>query len=139
MNEMDGSVKSVEAKKFREIPIQNPFLREFHVWNRENEFYDKVKVSTTVREDECEARLVQEKRLVDIAKILSTHFRAMCIKIIICKYTFFTPFAKLFERFCEEKREMIFFPRKVKNKYFHIRLLISLCHRVRVLEISQKI
>lgn len=41
---MDSSVNSVEKKTLKEIPIHNPFLREFHVWNRENELYDKVKV-----------------------------------------------------------------------------------------------
>lgn len=32
------------VKKYREIPMNNPFIRENYIWDRENELFDKVKV-----------------------------------------------------------------------------------------------
>lgn len=32
------------SSKFKEIPINNPFIRDKFYWNRENERFDKIKV-----------------------------------------------------------------------------------------------
>lgn len=40
-NEEDG-------KEFREIPINNPFIRSDDHWDRDNQLYDKVKVNSCV-------------------------------------------------------------------------------------------
>lgn len=43
---MDSETKnSEEKKKYRKIPINNPFIRDQNIWDRKNELYDKVKVS----------------------------------------------------------------------------------------------
>lgn len=34
-----------DRKKFKEIPINNPFLRDKFYWDRENEIFDKIKVN----------------------------------------------------------------------------------------------
>lgn len=36
--------ESEESKRFREIPMNNPFLRDPYFWDRENVMYDKIKV-----------------------------------------------------------------------------------------------
>lgn len=36
--------KKEDRKEFREIPINNPFIRSDDHWDRDNELYDKVKV-----------------------------------------------------------------------------------------------
>lgn len=33
-----------DIKKYREIPINNPFIRDPYIWDRENELFDKIKV-----------------------------------------------------------------------------------------------
>lgn len=33
-----------KRKKFKEIKIINPFLRDKHYWDKENELFDKIKV-----------------------------------------------------------------------------------------------
>lgn len=43
---MDEPRNHQRKKPFKEIPIQNPFLRDkFGHWSRENELFDKIKVS----------------------------------------------------------------------------------------------
>lgn len=43
---MDSETKNSEGKKkYRKIPINNPFIRDQNIWDRKNELYDKVKVS----------------------------------------------------------------------------------------------
>lgn len=42
---MDSETKSSETKKkYQKIPINNSFIRDKYIWDRENELYDKVKV-----------------------------------------------------------------------------------------------
>lgn len=36
---------SAKTKIYREIPINNPFIRENNIWDSENELFDKIKVS----------------------------------------------------------------------------------------------
>jgi hypothetical protein len=33
------------AKRFQEIPLKNPFLRDKYYWDKENEVFDKIKVT----------------------------------------------------------------------------------------------
>lgn len=42
---VDNNFSSKERKKYQEIPINNPFLRDNFYWDRENETFDKIKVS----------------------------------------------------------------------------------------------
>lgn len=38
------SENNLSRKKFKEIPINNPFIRDKHYWDRDNETFDKIKV-----------------------------------------------------------------------------------------------
>lgn len=40
-----GSHEDIKHEKYREIPINNPFIRDPYIWDRENELFDKIKVS----------------------------------------------------------------------------------------------
>lgn len=41
---MEKTKENARNKSFKEIEIKNPFLRDFHYWDKENELFDKVKV-----------------------------------------------------------------------------------------------
>lgn len=49
---MDSETKSRDAKKkYRKIPVNNSFIRDKHIWDRDRELYDKIKVSNREIQD----------------------------------------------------------------------------------------
>jgi hypothetical protein len=40
----DGTKNENKTKIYREIKINNPFIREENIWDKENELFDKIKV-----------------------------------------------------------------------------------------------
>lgn len=42
---------SETKKKYQKIPINNSFIRDKYIWDRDNELYDKIKVRISADSD----------------------------------------------------------------------------------------